>query len=262
MDNKRVLIVDDDQSIARLLKYSLEKLGTDYEIVTAVNSFDALDEVEKQAFDLVVVDYMMPGLTGIDVARAVRRISPDTQVVLMTAYGTQRLRDTTKYLGLDGYIDKPFTLEEIRDVVKHAVDLTRQEPDQDGADKHAWGRTVNKYLQKLQVNTNARCILLLDPAGHPIQVVGQTNNLEIASVGSFVAANFLAAAELARMLGSHAIFKSSYHEGDEYNIYTYDVNGKFLLAVVFEKKLKPGVIWFYTKQMASILTRLLEQQLA
>jgi predicted regulator of Ras-like GTPase activity (Roadblock/LC7/MglB family) len=111
----------------------------------------------------------------------------------------------------------------------------------------------------LQANAGVRCVLLISSEGYPVQVVGQTEDFEVKQVSALVAANFLAAAELANLLGNRTVFKSSYHEGDNYNIYAHDVNGQLLLALVFEAKLRPGSVWFYTKQTAMVLAQLLDQ---
>ena len=121
LGRKRVLIVDDDQTVLYMLEHSLSRLGTDYDIRTARDSTEALQQVEKQSFDLVVADYMMPKITGVDLATAIHKISPDTQVVLMTAYGTSRLRDTSKMVGIEGYLDKPFTIDEIHRVIQKTI---------------------------------------------------------------------------------------------------------------------------------------------
>jgi CheY-like chemotaxis protein len=126
MSSKRILIVDDDQTMLYMLEHSLTRLGPDYEIITVMDSTEALEQVEQQSFDLVVADYMMPKITGVDLATAIHKVSPDTQVVLMTAYGTSRLRDTTKFVGIDGYLDKPFTIDEIHEVIRNAVELVQQ----------------------------------------------------------------------------------------------------------------------------------------
>ncbi len=260
MARKRIMIVDDDKDILRMLEYSLKKLGPDYQIVTVGDTVTALNQIEAQSFDLVVADYMMPGITGIDLARAVRQISPDTQVVVMTAYGTTGLRDTARYLGLDGYIDKPFTLEQIREIVRRAVDRTSTEEDAPGMVEILFPEDkARQQLESLQMNTGARCVLLLSSDGHLVQVVGQVEGMKISSVSALVAANFLAASELANLLGNRAVFKSSYHEGEDFNIYAYDVNREFLLAVVFDARRKPGAVWFYTKQTAVLIARLLDQ---
>jgi two-component system response regulator (stage 0 sporulation protein F) len=256
---KRIMIVDDDREILLMLEFALKKLGSDYEIVTAMGSIEALDKIEKNGpFDLVVTDYVMKGITGVDLARAVRRISPGTPVVLMTAYGTNRLRATTEYLGFDGYLDKPFTVQKIRGIVKQLVDTEPAAPIEPPTPQlEISGPDIRSLLQSLQANANARCVLLLRSDGYPVQVVGETSNLRISNISALIAANFMSAAELANLLGNRKVFKSSFHEGDDYNVYAYNINSAFLLAVVFDAHRKPGVVWFYTKQTATALLPLL-----
>lgn len=259
MRRKRVLIVDDDPTIVHMLEHSLKRLGPEYDISSVTDSTEALAKVQEQPFDLVVSDYMMPTLTGIDLASAIRKISPDTQIILMTAYGTRRLRDTTKILGVNAYLDKPFTLDDIHQVILDTVRLARRDTDIPEQIVSSPGKLIREQMEVLQVNTSPRSVLLLDEQGNPVQMVGQVTKTEAASIGKFVAKNFKAAAELADSLGSQSIFKSSYHEGAEYNLYACDVNAHYSLAVIFEARHKPGVVWFYTKQTAAGLAELLAQ---
>jgi CheY-like chemotaxis protein len=259
MIHKRVLIVDDDPTILHMLEHSLRRLGPEYDISSVTDSTEALAKVEERFFDLVVSDYMMPKITGVDLASAIRKVSPDTQVILMTAYGTRRLRDTTKILGVDAYLDKPFTLDEIHQVILDTVRLAHREEDVPDPTISSPGKLIREQMEVLQVNTSTRSVLLLDQQGNPVQVVGQVTKTEAASIGKFVAKNFKAAAELADTLGSQSIFKSSYHEGAEYNLYACAINAQFSLAVIFEARHKPGVVWFYTKQTAASLAELLAQ---
>jgi predicted regulator of Ras-like GTPase activity (Roadblock/LC7/MglB family) len=98
--------------------------------------------------------------------------------------------------------------------------------------------------------------MLLSSGGYPIEIAGMTEGLNTSTVGALVAANFMAAVELSKMLGNTSIFKSSYHEGPDYNIYAYDVTGELLLAVIFGTEAKTGAVWHYTKQTASELAEL------
>jgi CheY-like chemotaxis protein/predicted regulator of Ras-like GTPase activity (Roadblock/LC7/MglB family) len=260
MGNKRVLIVDNDKDISLMLQHSVRMLGPEYEVVTVSDSVTAISLIEKEAFAVVITDYMMPVMTGVDLAMVVRRISPDTQVILMTAYGTSNLRDTSKFLGLDGYLDKPFPLERVQEIVKRAVAQTHNDEKPPlRPDKPRLLQAVYEQLHTLQTNSGVRCVLLITANGRTIQVVGQTEGFEVTEVSALVAANFLAAAELAKLLGNQTIFKSSYYEGATYNIYAHDVNEKLLLALVFDAKQKPGSVWFYAKQVASSLAQLLNQ---
>jgi DNA-binding NtrC family response regulator len=117
----RVLIVDDEAKVALTLAASLEGLGVEFNVDTAYSFAEAFSKAQKSQYELIIVDYEMPGLNGLDLARAVRRISPDTRVVLMTSYGSQALRDTARLLGLVGYLDKPFTLAQLRELVQHTI---------------------------------------------------------------------------------------------------------------------------------------------
>ena len=270
MTQKRILIVDDDKSILRMLEFGLKKLGPDYQFFTAKDIYSALEQIETEWFDLVVTDYMMPGMTGVDLARAVRKISPDTQVVLMTAYGSSELRNTTDNLGIDGFLNKPFTMEQIREVVLQATHRNDEpEPDAEPPDSPTRispalaglspleNETIDSHLRKLQVDAGVRGVILISAEGRPIQVAGQIDNAKAEYICALVAANFFSPAELSSLLDNRQPFKASFYEGDAYNLYVCNVNEKFLLAVVFDVKLRPGVVWFYTKQTAAALLPLL-----
>jgi len=247
----RILIVDDEPNVAMMVAASLEKMGSSYVTEIAYNSDEALEKLRQANYQLVITDYNMPGLNGLDLSQAARHISPNTQVVLMTAYGTNRLRQATDNVKLDGYIDKPFSVEQIREIVKRAIGDTQAKPHLPGPGKQLVNESVQKKLNSLQAHTRARCVLLISSSGFPVCVIGDAKDLDTASISALVAANFLASIELANLLGSHtSMFKSSYHEGNDYNIYSYDVNGELLLAVIFGAESKPGLVWFYTKQTA------------
>jgi CheY-like chemotaxis protein len=262
MSKKYVLIVDDAKDILFLLMHSVKRLGPEYEVVTANDGAAALEQVQKQKFDLIITDYMMPGMTGVDLAQAVRKVSPETQVVLMTAHDTKVMRNTVETLNLGGFVGKPFTVPEIIEVVQRAMARTGHTTTAGPAPSPAPGmnQAVEQQLEMLRSKTGAHYVLLVSATGHPLRVVGETNRAKVSRLAAFVASNFLAVTELASLLGDHeSIFKSSYYEGSKYNIYAYDINGEFLLAVVFGTQGKPGTIWFYTKQVGAALAGLLQQ---
>jgi DNA-binding response OmpR family regulator len=262
MSKKHVLIVDDAKDILFLLMHSVKRLGPEYEVTTANDGATAMELIQKQKFDLIITDYMMPGMTGVDLVQAVRKVSPETQVVLMTAHDTRGMRDTVETLKLGGYVGKPFTVTEILEVVQRAIARTSQAAESDHLDAPAVGlnQAVQQQLETLRNKTGAHFVLLVSASGHALRVVGETNRAKVARLAAFVAANFLAVTELASLLGDNeSVFRSSYHEGSKYNIYAYDINGEFLLAVVFGVQGKPGTIWFYTKQTGAALADLLDQ---
>ena len=259
MSKKHVLIVDDAKDILFLLTHSVKRLGPEYEVSTATDGSAALEQLQKQQFDLIITDYMMGSMTGLDLAQEVRQVSPQTQVVLMSAYDTTNLRKAAKELDLSGYVGKPFTVPEVLEVVQKAVARTGQpSPTDKDEENTAKDDPINKPLRVLYTKTGAHYVLLLNAQGHPVRVVGKTERATLSRLATFVAGNFMAVTELASLLGDNdSVFKSSYHEGNNYNIYAYDINGEYLLAVVFGTQDKPGTVWFYTKQAAATLAPLL-----
>ncbi len=262
MKVKRVLIVDDEPANAKMVSDILKPLGDDYIFEIAYSGHEAVTKIEQNFYTLVITDYQMPGFTGIDLIQATRRISPTTQVVLMTAYGNDKLRQIAKHFKADDYVDKPFTVEEVHEIVKRAVGQTSQaEADENQfQDNDISNIAIYEQLNTLKIQANAWCVLLVSSEGHPIGMAGQMAETDVINASALVAANFVAASELVRLFGrGESSFKSNYYEADDYNIYSYDVNGKVLLVVVFGTQPKPGLVWFYTKQAAVQLKALLAQ---
>jgi CheY-like chemotaxis protein/predicted regulator of Ras-like GTPase activity (Roadblock/LC7/MglB family) len=254
---KRVLIVDDEAHVAEILAEGLNKLSHKYLVETADGGNQALARLKEIPYDLIITDYRMPGMNGVQLAQLARQHSPHTQVILMTAYGTTGLQHVVGSMALNGYLDKPVSIEKIRQIVEQAVGYATEGEDPYRSGQRETPAAIYDLLQTLQGNTNAHCALLVSLGGHPIELAGQTNGLDIASISALVAANFMAAAELARLLGNTSVFKSSYHEGLDYDIYAHAVNGECLLAVIFDSESKAGIVRFYTNNTVPALASLL-----
>ena len=238
---------------------ALEKMADGYCIETANSANAALAKIRQGAFALVVTDYMMPDMNGLELAQAVRQIAPETQVVLMTGYSTAGLSEIAGELELGGYIEKPFTVDQIHAVVAQAIECTKAAKPTPQTDASLM-LSLNERLDKLLSNTDSLCALLLSSGGYPLAVVGVTNGLNIHDVGALIAANFTASEALAKLLGSDSVFKSSYNEGPEYNIFAYEVNSDLLLAVIFDPVIKPGTVWHYAKKAAVEIEELVISQ--
>jgi CheY-like chemotaxis protein len=118
MPKPRVLIVDDHADLRKLIALTLG--STDYELVEAVDGPSALEEVRRQAPDLILLDLMLPG--GIDGIEICRRVRADprcaqTRVVLLTAADQALQRERAKEVGVDSYLPKPFSPLELRQLV-------------------------------------------------------------------------------------------------------------------------------------------------
>ncbi|RME72836.1 MAG: response regulator [Chloroflexi bacterium] len=260
MLNKKILIVDDDRMILDMLRQTLSRLEPECEVSTVTSGSKALAIIEQQPFDIILVDYMMPGITGVDLVNAVRKISPDTAVILMTAFGTNRLKDTTRIIGVDGYLDKPFNTEELRQIIQQvsmppAVEMEAGPKD---LPYTATSGSIREALDYLLRNSNASTVILLDVTGKAISVAGQISPEEQANIVQFIVDSYTSATRLTDVLKRHQNFKSGNFEWGTFNIYIYNINDQHLLAIIFGDAHKPGVVWFYTRQTANALLPLLQ----
>jgi DNA-binding response OmpR family regulator len=114
----RILLVDDEQPIQTLLSYPLRKDG--YEVVQATDGEQALERFEEQAFDLVVLDLMLPKVDGLEVCRRLRSIS-SVPIIMLTAKSEEIDKVVGLELGADDYITKPFSLREFSSRIKAAL---------------------------------------------------------------------------------------------------------------------------------------------
>ena len=115
----RILIADDDEVSGRLFAEVLE--GDGHEVHQARSGEEALDRLRKEAYDLLLVDVRMPGITGLDVTRAMRQEQPQLPVIVMTAFGSMETAVEAIQEGAFDYVSKPMNLDELKKIVFRAL---------------------------------------------------------------------------------------------------------------------------------------------
>lgn len=125
----RVLVVDDEPQILRLVRAGLR--GHGYDVQTAVDGEDALDQIALHPPDIVILDLIMPGKSGFDVVQEVRTWST-VPIIVLSARGEERDKVTALDLGADDYLTKPFGMNEllarIRVALRHRPEAVAADP--------------------------------------------------------------------------------------------------------------------------------------
>ncbi len=120
-NSKSILIVDDEPNIRRVLEAVFTK--DRYSVLTAENGRKALDIISAEPnLDVILCDLIMPDLNGIEVLKAAREMNPGLSVVMITAHGTIRTAVDAMRLGAFDYVTKPFDMDEIKLIVKNALE--------------------------------------------------------------------------------------------------------------------------------------------
>lgn len=127
----KLLVVDDERPIADILKFTLEKEG--YQVVCAYDGDEAIQLVQREKPDLILLDVMLPGRDGMDVCRIVRQ-SYDMPIIMLTAKDSELDKVLGLELGADDYVTKPFSAREL--VARVKAQLRRQQPKDSDRDGH------------------------------------------------------------------------------------------------------------------------------
>ena len=115
----RVLVVDDAGPVVILCVNILQSLG--YVVKGANRGETALEHLRGEPFDLMIVDYRMPGMDGFQVFEQARTIRPEMAIMLITAHGTPDVTNRAMEMGFGAILLKPFTSEELRAAVETAL---------------------------------------------------------------------------------------------------------------------------------------------
>lgn len=113
---RSILLVDDEDYMLALLKEIVQMLG--YRPVTAASGSQALERLAAHSVDLVITDMNMPGMSGLELLSRVRQAKPQVPVVLISGYGLEHAAMAARKHQADGFIGKPFHLEELRHCIE------------------------------------------------------------------------------------------------------------------------------------------------
>ncbi len=127
--HKRILIVDDEPAIRDMVAFALRK--AEYEPVHAGDAREAAAAIAERLPDLILLDWMLPGTSGLDLARRWRRdeLTRDTPIIMLTARGEENDRVSGLEAGIDDYVVKPFSSRELLARIKAVLRRSREDED-------------------------------------------------------------------------------------------------------------------------------------
>ncbi len=256
---RRILVVDDEANVAFFIREGLAELGAGYEIETASSGEEALRKMAESPFDMVIADLRMPGMNGLELLYRTQRRYPGTHLILMTAYGNEKVRDASRRLQVYRYITKPFRMEELINAVRAAFG---------GYTVNTRGvlilsderfNEISRRLDELRNDTGAQAVLLCDVMGQIIVNVGEVPELNLHDLAALVAGGVSTTLEMRRLLGERHALNLNYHEGDRFDVYSSTVGETLFLLFIFDRRVRPsriGLVWLTARRAISNLEEL------
>lgn len=120
MDSYRIMIIDDEKIVCDMAKLSLEQEG--YNVETFLNGESALERLGETKFDVVVTDLKMKGIDGMEVLRTVKKLYPETKVIMITAFANLDTAIEALRGDVHDFFPKPVKIKELKASIKRALD--------------------------------------------------------------------------------------------------------------------------------------------
>jgi CheY-like chemotaxis protein len=119
-ENTKLLIVDDNEGVRHLVSRWLERAG--FSVREAKDGAEAMEKVKEDAPAIILADIRMPKIDGIELARIVKSDYPNIKVILMTAYSSPQTIAQARREGVDDYLEKPFTKDQVERITLQALE--------------------------------------------------------------------------------------------------------------------------------------------
>ena len=255
---RRILIVDDETKVAFFLQESLETLGHNFDVVGVSSTGEALKQARQTKFDLLVTDQRMPGMDGVELIRHVQKLHPDTQSILITAYGSEDTRSQAHKVGAFRYFTKPFHIDDFVQTVLQALNKSG-EPSLPGPLSDQPVDVLGMRLEELRREVGAQCVVACDGMGEMLSQVGMVNNLDLDVLLELAAGSFAASSQMAHLLGDTQTGNLIYHEGARYDVYLAGVHDDLFMVIAFDRFIQAsriGIVWLYTRRAMESLRRI------
>jgi len=241
----RVLIVDDQRDIARVLRTALELTNRGYFIVAVPSGEEAMLEIQRKEFDILITEYRLPGITGPELILKVRKKHHGMKAILITSNPVAEVKRDLREKGIEvlvGIFEKPIDTTRFTAAVDAAVlgerahkaqpVLMAEDPlgEVPVFDESAMTETLSRLVGDLGCNG----VMLADRKGRALLGQGQIDqSLRFSELAVLLAGNFTTTAQIAGYLGESASSAVHYYEGEWSDIYAISVGLHFFVSIVY-----------------------------
>jgi two-component system, response regulator, stage 0 sporulation protein F len=229
-----VLLVDDQRDIVRLLHSSLQTLGHELDIIDAPSGEEALLEASLRKIDLLIADYLLPGISGVELMRKIRARNPTLKVIFITGMTERKARTEMLNAGAVAMFDKPIPLADFLDAVERSLGLVRTIfPPESSREAEEHRQTLSELLSGFRQKIHADAIFLISDRGRVLARAGDLydSSMEVSLLSALMAI-FSAGLKVSRFIHQEAL--DNYHvfrsEDHDVILIPIDVSHALMLA--------------------------------
>src|SRR5690242_5737889 len=185
-----ILLVDDQRDIVRLLHSTLQTLGHQLDIVDAPSGEEALLEASRRKVDLLVSDYLLPGISGVELMRKIRIRNPDLKIIFISGMTERKAREEMLGAGAVAIFDKPIPLADFLDAVERSLGLVRTIfPPETTKDVEQSRQTLSDLLGGFRQKIKADAVFLISDRARVLARAGDLydSSMEVSMLSALMA---------------------------------------------------------------------------
>lgn len=235
----RILLVDDQRQVNRVLRSALEISSRDYIINDVSSAEEALLEINRGPVDLLVTDLRLPGMTGLELVEKVRASHPQARTILITGDPTEDVRRRAEALGVIAFLRKPIGTNMFLEIVEHALAETGT-PARAAAHTAVPSPALVGCLMDLRQEMGAEAVMLLDDRGQQVARAGDVGDFDLQNGLPSLMAAHQASLKVSQFLGAEKPSNFHHFNGDRYDLYLTDVGETHIMLSAFRGRQEAG----------------------
>lgn len=263
---QNIVLIDDNENLLRVMCEVLQNHFSTTTITTFTVSDEALVYFGTHKPDLVITDFRLLPLNGLQLLHEARTQGIRCPFILITAFQDPRIEQVAKKFGVYRLLTKPFHFDKLIAVAEEALnDEFAIRMSNNGAMliSEELYQAVFSTLQTLKSELQPSMVVMAHTSGHEVTHLGEIEQVDVATIISLIAGLFASAHELNRLLGKagdtpadpNGLTNLLYQEGDAYDTYSAYIGREFFLSLLFERSSnsKMGIIWLQMRRALSAL---------
>ena len=233
MSNPCVLLVDDQRDIVRLLHSTLQTLGHAMDIVDAPSGEEALLEASRRKVDLLVADYLLPGISGVELMRKIKVRNPEMRVIFISGMTERKARDEMLNAGAIAIFDKPIPLADFLDAVERGLGLVRTIfPMETAKEAEEHRQSLSELLGGFRQKIKADAVFLINDRGRVLARAGDLydSSMEVSLLAALMGI-YSAAFKVSRIIHQERLDNFHVFRGGDHDLILIPVDSSHALLL-------------------------------
>jgi CheY-like chemotaxis protein len=246
-----VLLVDDQRDIVRLLHSTLQTLGHELAIIDAPSGEEALLEASQRRIDLLVADYLLPGISGVELMHKVKARNPSLKTIFISGFHERKARNEMLNAGAVAIFDKPIPMADFLDAVERSLGLVRTIfPPESGREAEQHRQTLSELLIDFRQKVKADAVFLISSRGRVLARAGDLydSSMEVSLLSALMAI-YSASLKVARFIHQERLRNYHVFRGEDHDLILIPVDSSHALLLAGEDLARSDRILQTVKEM-------------